>query len=158
MPINRLKPMDLQEFINANGDMTLSAAIALIQGSADYDCPKCKIAGTPAGIITLTPPGIQVPCDVCKGMLKTDIEYIKDPDNYRNYFAFLDITGPNTVLVSATIALANSLPGGTWSTNDATTATVAADTRIVTGVAIGTAIISYTVGTASKTKEISVTG
>ena len=68
------------------------------------------------------------------------------------------ITGPATVLVGSNIALTDSAAGGTWSASNGN-ATVSA-TGLVTGVAYGTVIISYTVasgcGTISATKVISV--
>jgi gliding motility-associated-like protein len=54
------------------------------------------------------------------------------------------ITGSNKVCPNKTIALNNTLAGGVWSSNDLTVATVA-NTGVVSGVAQGTAIITYTV-------------
>ena len=56
------------------------------------------------------------------------------------------ITGPTRVCVGQTIALSDAIPGGTWTSNYVTMATVGATTGIVTGVAsVATApTISYT--------------
>jgi trimeric autotransporter adhesin len=68
------------------------------------------------------------------------------------------ITGPSVVCVGATIALADATPGGVWSCT-ISNASVSA-TGVVTGVAAGTATISYSVtnmcGTVVATKLISV--
>ncbi len=60
----------------------------------------------------------------------------------------LPVTGPaDNVCVGQTITLSNASPGGTWTSSDVATATVAPTTGIVTGIAAGTAYISYTIPT-----------
>ena len=56
------------------------------------------------------------------------------------------IAGTTTVCVSATTALTDAVTGGTWSSSNATIASVGATTGVVTGVAAGTANITYTQG------------
>lgn len=155
---DRLRPLDLKAFIDANGDMLLSAAITLMQGAGDspktFVCPKCANKG----VITLTrPAGMKVPCDICLGYAKTDVQYISDPDNPGSYLPFLDITGLDTVAIGATIPLANSTAGGVWSSSNNDRATVGADTGIVTGVMAGVVTITYTFSGNAKTKDITVT-
>jgi hypothetical protein len=53
------------------------------------------------------------------------------------------ITGPDTVCTGATITLAEATTGGTWSSATTAVATVSL-TGIVTGVTIGSSVISYT--------------
>jgi uncharacterized protein YjdB len=69
------------------------------------------------------------------------------------------ITGASSVFTGSTITLSASVSGGTWSSSDTAIATVGG-TGIVTGVAAGSVVISYTVsngcGTASATKAITV--
>lgn len=55
------------------------------------------------------------------------------------------ITGPTAVCVGGTGALSNSVAGGTWSSDDATIASIVSTSGVVTGVAPGTALIRYTV-------------
>ncbi|MES2702330.1 MAG: T9SS type A sorting domain-containing protein [Bacteroidota bacterium] len=57
------------------------------------------------------------------------------------------ITGPTQVCEMATITLANATAGGTWSSSDATVATINATTGVVTGVMAGTATMTYTIPT-----------
>lgn len=57
------------------------------------------------------------------------------------------ITGGNAVCDGATINLTSTTAGGTWATTDATIATVS-NAGLVTGIAPGTAAISYTVSNA----------
>ncbi|OYY22418.1 MAG: hypothetical protein B7Y68_08495, partial [Thiotrichales bacterium 35-46-9] len=70
------------------------------------------------------------------------------------------ITGASTVNIGATLTLESTTPGGTWSSSNTSVATVNS-TGIVTGVAIGTATISYTLssgacsGTATKVITVS---
>ncbi|RAJ77558.1 gliding motility-associated-like protein [Chitinophaga dinghuensis] len=70
------------------------------------------------------------------------------------------ITGSNTLCVNATTTLSNTTPGGTWSSGNNAVATVD-NTGMVTGVAAGTAVISYTVtngcGNTIKTQTLTVT-
>lgn len=56
------------------------------------------------------------------------------------------IGGPTEVCVAGTVALTNAVAGGTWTTSDATVASVAATTGVVSGVASGVATITYTTG------------
>ncbi len=69
------------------------------------------------------------------------------------------ITGASSVFTGSTITLSASVSGGSWSSSDTAIATVDG-TGIVTGVAAGSVVISYTVsngcGTASATKAITV--
>ena len=69
------------------------------------------------------------------------------------------ISGATSVCVAATITLASTGTGGTWSSSDASIATINSS-GVVTGNASGTAIISYAVtngcGTASSTYTIAV--
>eukprot|EP01035_Chromulina_nebulosa_P021303 gene21303-27600_t len=69
------------------------------------------------------------------------------------------ITGASVVNDGASITLANTTSGGTWSSSDPDIATVGS-TGVVTGVSAGTVTISYTVtnicGSASATKTITV--
>lgn len=56
------------------------------------------------------------------------------------------ITGTLTVAPAASVTLSDSASGGTWSTSAASIATINATTGVVTGVANGSAVISYTTG------------
>lgn len=70
------------------------------------------------------------------------------------------ITGSDTVTVTSTTALSNATAGGIWSSGNTSIATIGS-TGIVTGLAVGTVVISYTVtktcGTAIATKLLTVT-
>ncbi len=65
------------------------------------------------------------------------------------------ITGPSSVCEGNTISLADATTGGTWSTSDASVATVSA-TGVVTGVMNGTADISYTITTTCGENPVAV--
>ncbi len=69
------------------------------------------------------------------------------------------IAGTDTVCVGSTIALTNLTPGGTWASSLPSSATIST-TGMVTGVAVGTTVISYTAtnscGTATTTKTVTV--
>lgn len=69
------------------------------------------------------------------------------------------ITGANNVCVPNTITLSNTTPGGTWSSNNTSIASVD-NNGLVTGIAAGTATIAYaitnTCGTTAQTQSITV--
>ncbi len=70
------------------------------------------------------------------------------------------ITGPSSVCLGLTAGLGDTVVGGTWSSSNASVVSVTT-TGVITGVAAGTAIISYTVsgtcGSAVATSAITVT-
>jgi len=55
------------------------------------------------------------------------------------------ISGPTNVCVANSITLTDGIGGGTWSSSDATIATIDASSGVVTGVAGGSAMMTYTV-------------
>ncbi len=59
------------------------------------------------------------------------------------------ITGGSTLNIGSTITLADATTGGAWSSSAASIATVNSATGVVTGVALGNAVISYTVTNSS---------
>lgn len=56
------------------------------------------------------------------------------------------ISGPSVLCMPATIALSNSVGGGTWTSSHPSVGTVGATTGVVTGLATGTTNISYVIG------------
>jgi gliding motility-associated-like protein len=54
------------------------------------------------------------------------------------------ITGTASICVGSTATLSDAITGGTWSSGNTSVATVGAGSGIVTGIASGTAIITYT--------------
>jgi uncharacterized protein YjdB len=54
------------------------------------------------------------------------------------------ITGSNTVCTGLTTTLADATTGGAWSSSDLTIATIGSGTGVVTGVASGTVVMTYT--------------
>ena len=57
------------------------------------------------------------------------------------------ITGPTSVCAGSTITLSDVTSGGIWSSTNVAVATVGSLTGIVTGVSMGTTVISYTLAT-----------
>lgn len=55
------------------------------------------------------------------------------------------ITGNSVICAGGTLALANSAPGGTWSSSNTAVATIGSASGVVTGIAGGTSNITYTV-------------
>ena len=65
------------------------------------------------------------------------------------------VTGPNAVCVSSSVQLANTTPGGIWTSSNSSIATVDAN-GLVNGIAPGTVSISYAVTNACTTTTVSV--
>jgi uncharacterized protein YjdB len=68
------------------------------------------------------------------------------------------ITGTTSLCVGLTSSLANATPGGTWSSTPTTIASIGSANGVATGIAIGTAMITYTSGTCKVTTAVSVNG
>ena len=73
-----------------------------------------------------------------------------------NAYPLAPITGPDSVLIGATITLADVTPGGTWSSSNASIATIDPTTGVVTGTGTGTVTITYTVSGVSVTYTVTV--
>ena len=54
--------------------------------------------------------------------------------------------GPTHFCTGSTVTLTNSMPGGVWATSDSTLASVSPTTGVVTGLAPGNVVVSYTFG------------
>ena len=68
------------------------------------------------------------------------------------------IAGPSAVCVGATVSLTNTVSGGTWTSSTPSIASVNSATGLVTGIALGTATITYCLSTGccvSKTVTVS---
>lgn len=68
----------------------------------------------------------------------------------------LSVTGSNNICEGSTSALTASLADGTWSSSNPGVAPVGGTSGIVSGMSVGTTIITYTVGTSSTTTTITV--
>lgn len=67
------------------------------------------------------------------------------------------VSGSTTVSAGGTLTLTPTISGGTWSSSNASVATVGSSTGIVTGIAPGTATISYTLDSCSSTTVVTIT-
>ncbi|HOY33479.1 MAG TPA: hypothetical protein PKW80_16495, partial [Bacteroidales bacterium] len=68
-----------------------------------------------------------------------------------------DITGPTEICVGSTGVWTSTTSGGTWSSSEPATATVDINSGIITGVASGTSVITYTVTVGACTNTASQT-
>ncbi len=57
------------------------------------------------------------------------------------------ITGTTGICIGGTSTLSNSVSGGTWSSSNTAVATIGSSTGVVTGIAPGSAVITYTLST-----------
>ena len=64
------------------------------------------------------------------------------------------ITGTGAICAGNTLTLADAITGGTWSSTTTSIATVGSASGVVTGVANGTAVISYTAATGCATSTV----
>lgn len=102
-----------------------NTAIATVSGAG-------VVTGVLAGTVNIS---YETPNAHCFVFTTVTVDPVPDP-----------IIGTDTVCVGLTAALGDATPGGTWSSSDATIANVDATSGVVTGVAAGTANITYTVG------------
>ena len=65
------------------------------------------------------------------------------------------ISGPTSTCAGSTISLSDATPSGTWSSGNTAIATVSAS-GVVTGVTAGVVTISYTIGSCSATKIVTI--
>lgn len=66
------------------------------------------------------------------------------------------IGGTGAACVGGTTTLTNTVSGGTWTTSNASIATVGSSTGVVSGVASGNAIITYTTTCGTTTKTVTI--
>jgi gliding motility-associated-like protein len=102
------------------------------------------VTGISAGTATIT---YSITEAGCTGIATTVITVDPTP-------AVASITGSTTVCEGATTTIASATAGGVWSTSDAAIATVSAS-GIVTGEALGSATITYTVSIGSCSNGVS---
>ena len=160
---SRIRAVDLLEVANDQGGATtLTAAIAAIQSNGNMTnvCPKClDQGGNPTGWNTI-PTAIgttKVLCTVCQGNLKTVQTYMPDPKNAGNFIALVISGNINIKLSAATSQLSSNVSGGSWTSGTPGTATINSQTGLVTAVAAGTTVITYTSGEYSTTVTFTVT-
>ncbi|MBX2905499.1 MAG: Ig-like domain-containing protein [Taibaiella sp.] len=67
------------------------------------------------------------------------------------------ITGATGICSGSTTALSNSISGGSWSSGNTGIATINSSTGVVSGIAAGTATITYAIGSCSATTVVTVT-
>ena len=67
------------------------------------------------------------------------------------------ITGATAVCISSGITLSDASPGGGWTTASGSAVTIGSSSGVVTGVSLGTAVVSYTLGGCSAITTVSVT-
>jgi gliding motility-associated-like protein len=66
------------------------------------------------------------------------------------------VGNPTTLLISSTLTLTNSLKGGVWSSTNPNIASVNSNTGVVTGVAVGSVTITYTICNKSTSYTLTV--
>ncbi len=74
-----------------------------------------------------------------------------------NGVASINGIGTLAVCTSNTITATDPTPGGTWSSSTPAVASVVSGTGVITGVAAGSTILTYTVGTCFQTRPVIVT-
>lgn len=68
------------------------------------------------------------------------------------------ISGSTTTCVGGSLALTNSMAGGTWTSSNTSVATINASTGSVSGIALGTSQISYSLPTGCRAKQVITIG
>jgi gliding motility-associated-like protein len=144
--VKTINPLPTVNAIAGNADVCIGSTIALSNATAG----GVWSSGTPAnGTIN----GTGVLTGVANGT--TNISYtVTDINSCVNAVTAIKtinalpivaaITGNNSVCIGSTIALSNATPGGIWSSGTLANGTING-TGVLTGVANGTTVISYTV-------------
>ncbi len=98
--------------------------------------PSVATVGSSSGVVTGVSAGTTVITYTLPGGCFTTVTITVNPTPTA-------ITGPTQVCAGSTIALACSPGGGVWSSGSPSVAGVGSSTGVVTGVSVGTAVISY---------------
>ncbi len=134
--------------ICAGSNVTLTDAT----GGGAWTSSNAAVATVASGLVTGIAPGtaiISYTAGTCSVLASITVNAA--PASITPATAVSICAGTTTTLADATV-------GGTWTSGSTGVATVGGTTGIVTGVAGGTATISYTVGGCSATKVITVIG
>jgi trimeric autotransporter adhesin len=152
-----------------NAIVTVNAPLGSITGD-----PQVCVGNTNATLVAPAPGGTWsssntsvVTAHATTGLLTgigagtATISYIAGPGCVTSIVATVSsvavITGSDNMCAGSGFTLSNATPGGVWSSSNTTVATVVAGTGVVTGVAGGTAHISYALTTGCyKTKLVTV--
>jgi PKD repeat protein len=149
--------------------VTINAAIGAVSG------PSSLCVGTPAGFTTSSSGGVWLSSttavatiDSFTGILAplaagtATISYKKPTGCSASMVVTVHaipnpITGDSALCQSTSVTLTTTSPGGTWSSSAPSTASVGSTTGIVTGMAAGTARITYTLASGCYiTKQVTV--
>ena len=122
------------------GAWSTGSTLIAIGGSASS--PSCTVTAISAGtgIVTYTLP---------TGCATTTSIYVNA--------APPPITGATAMCISSGITLSDAAPGGGWTTTSGSAVSVGSSSGVVTGVSLGTAVVSYTLGGCSAVTTVSVT-
>ncbi|MES2703249.1 MAG: Ig-like domain-containing protein [Bacteroidota bacterium] len=114
-----------------------TTTLASATGGGTWAASNVSIAsvGTSSGVVTGVNAGTATITYTAAGCRTTRIVTVN---------GIAAIGGTAVVCVAATTTLTNTTSGGTWSSSDASLATVGSSTGVVTGVAAGNPVITYT--------------
>ncbi len=121
-------------------------------GTWSSGSPAIAAIGSTTGIVTGTVAGVAV------------ITYRTGPTCFSTYNVTVNSTpaaidGPTGVCVGFTISLSHPVAGGSWSSSNTAVASVDTSTGVVSGVAPGSAIVTYVIGSGCyKTTTVTVYG
>ncbi|MBL7691047.1 MAG: Ig-like domain-containing protein, partial [Flavipsychrobacter sp.] len=117
---------------------TTTLANATTGGVWTSSNPTIATVGTSSGIVTGMSPGTAtISYSVLGCLALTTVTVTTTP---------AAITGLSTVCIGTTITLGNSVPGGSWSCACPTIASIGSSTGVVTGIAVGTCVMTYDMG------------
>lgn len=136
--------------LSANGTWTITRTPGAVTTTGTGT--STTVSGIPAGTYTFTVSN----AEACVSPITSSVVINAAPSPAPTVAA---ITGTTTVCVGATTTLSDATAGGTWSSGNTSVATVNSS-GVVTGVTVGTAVISYAVtnscGTTTVTSSITV--
>lgn len=135
-----------------SSSITLASATAGGTWSSSY--PYIAL-GSVSGVVTGIAPGIAIinyaVTNSC-GSGTASATVTVNPAAYAG-----TITGSTSICIGGTTTLGNAIPGGVWSSGAAGIATIGSSTGIVTGIAAGSVVISYTLSSVGCGPAVAIT-
>ena len=138
----------------APGAITLTASVS----GGTWSSGSPTVAAVSGGVVSGISSGTSIISysftNTCGTVIDTQVVTVNAAPNAGT------ITGPANICIGSSMTLTDGVSGGTWTTSNAAVATIGSTSGFVTGLTIGSAIISYTTtnscGTATDTQMVTV--
>jgi uncharacterized protein YjdB len=146
-------PISGSDTVCLSGSLTLSDAVP----GGIWSASGGISIGSTTGLVT----GVSLGTGIASYILPTGC-FAFDTITVITISAGLPITGRDSACVGGTTTYSDSTPGGVWRSDNTSIATIDSSTGSITGVSIGTTIISYVIttfcGSTSITRSVNIVG